>query len=144
MERTWRENEEIEREWANRVRMRKWRQIHSLHFLIFSLFPSSLSISYIKNCLILSQKAKYGTFAGNVTKKLSYAPWENNSGSGSGNSLRESFESCASLIGPKLSLNGPQVFPKYSLRKESLSIPKVFHNPQVFPVRPKVRRPWVC
>ena len=39
--------------------MRKWREIHSLHFLIFSLFPPSLSISYIKNCLILSQNVKW-------------------------------------------------------------------------------------
>ena len=38
--------------------MRKWREIHSLHFLIFSFFPPSLSISYIKNCLILSQNVK--------------------------------------------------------------------------------------
>ena len=55
----WRENEEMER---------KWREIHSLHFLIFSFFPPSLSISYIKNCLILSQNVKYGTFVANVTK----------------------------------------------------------------------------
>ena len=48
--------------------MRKWREIHSLHFLIFPLFPPSLSISYIKNCLILSQNVKYGTFVANVTK----------------------------------------------------------------------------
>ena len=47
--------------------MRKWTEIHSLHFLIFSLFPPTLSISYIKNCLILSQNVKYGTF---VTKNL--------------------------------------------------------------------------
>ena len=35
MERKWRENEEM-------------KEIHSLHFLILSLFPPSLSISYIK------------------------------------------------------------------------------------------------
>ena len=28
----------------NGERMRKWREVHSLHFLIFSLFPPSLSI----------------------------------------------------------------------------------------------------
>ena len=38
--------------------MRKWREIHSLDFLIFSLFPPFLSISYIKNCNILSQMSK--------------------------------------------------------------------------------------
>ena len=48
--------------------MRKRREIHSLHFLIFSLFPPSLSISYLKNCLILSQNVKYGIFVANVTK----------------------------------------------------------------------------
>ena len=64
MKRKWRENEEMER---------KWREIHSLHFLIFSLFPPSLSISYIKNCFILSQNVKYGTFVANVTKNLKYA-----------------------------------------------------------------------
>ena len=40
-------------------RMRKWRNIHSLYFLIIS---SLSSISCIKNCLILSQNVKYGTF----------------------------------------------------------------------------------
>ena len=49
---------------------RKGREIHSLHFLIFSLFPPSLSISYIKNCLILSQNVKYDTFVAYVTKNL--------------------------------------------------------------------------
>ena len=86
--RKWRENEE------NGERMRKWKEIHSLHFLTFSLFPPSLSISYIKNCHILSQNVKYGTFVANVTKNLTYALWGNNSGS---NSLRGSSASCASL-----------------------------------------------
>ena len=48
--------------------MRKGRGIHSLHFLIFSLFPPSLSISYIENFLILSQNIKYGTFVMNVMR----------------------------------------------------------------------------
>ena len=40
------------RKWGgNGEIMRKWREIHSLNFLIFLLFPPSLSISYIKNCL---------------------------------------------------------------------------------------------
>ena len=43
-------------------------EIHSIHFLIFSLFPPSLSISYIKNCLILSQNVRYKTFVANVKK----------------------------------------------------------------------------
>ena len=47
--------------------MRKRREIHSLHFLLFSLFPPSLSISYI---IFFSQNVKYGTFVANVTKKL--------------------------------------------------------------------------
>ena len=46
--------------------MRKWREIHTLHFLILSLFLPSLSISYIKICHILSQNIKYGTFVANV------------------------------------------------------------------------------
>ena len=49
-------------------RMRKWSEIHSLHFLIFSSFPPSLYISYIQICHILLQNAKYGTFVRNVTK----------------------------------------------------------------------------
>ena len=51
---------------------RKWREIHSLLFLILSLFPPSLSISYIKICHILSQNVKYGTFVSKVTKILTY------------------------------------------------------------------------
>ena len=49
-----------------RERIRKWREIHSLNFLIFSSFPPSLSISYMKSCLILSKNIKYGTFVANV------------------------------------------------------------------------------
>ena len=53
------ENGERMRKWrVNGERMRKWREIHSLDFLIFSLFPPFLSISYIKNCNILSQNVK--------------------------------------------------------------------------------------
>ena len=44
--------------------MRKWRE----NFLILSLYPPSLSISYIKICHILSQNVKYGIFVANVTK----------------------------------------------------------------------------
>ena len=61
MKRKWREKEEMEREWGNGKRMRKWRVIHSLHFLIFSFSPSSLYITFIKNCFILSLNVKYGT-----------------------------------------------------------------------------------
>ena len=53
---------------GNGERMRKWREIHSLHLLIISLFPPSLSISYIKICHILSQSVKYDTLVANVTK----------------------------------------------------------------------------
>ena len=101
MKRKWRENEEMERE------------MHSLHFLIISLFPPSLS--YIKNCLILSQNVKYCTFVSNVTKKLTYMLRENNSGS---NSLRESPASCAGLFICKLFVicdkgqNSNNIFPR--------------------------------
>ena len=47
MEREWENEEERGREWGNAEEMRNWRDFHSLHFLIFSLFPASLSISYI-------------------------------------------------------------------------------------------------
>ena len=43
--------------------MRKWRK----NFLILSLYPPSLSISYIKIGHILSQNVKYGIFVANVT-----------------------------------------------------------------------------
>ena len=56
--------------------MRKWREIHSLHFLIFSLFPPSLSISYIKNCLILSQNVRYVTFVAMSQKKTYHTRYE--------------------------------------------------------------------
>ena len=62
--REWRGSGERMRKWRrNRERIRKWRAIHSLYCLIFSLFPPSLSISYIKNCLILSQNVKWGTLS---------------------------------------------------------------------------------
>ena len=95
--------------------MRKWRKIHSLLFLIFSLFPPSLSISFIKNCLILSQNVKASTFVAIVTPNLWYALWENNSGS---NSLRESSASCAGLFICKLFVicdkgqNSNNIFPR--------------------------------
>ena len=57
-------------------RMRKLREIHSLYFLISSLFPPSLSISYIKICHILSRNVKYGTFVANVTKKPNIRAYE--------------------------------------------------------------------
>ena len=62
--------------------MRKWREFHSLHFLIF--FIPSLSIPFL-NGLILLQNVEYGTFIANVTKNLTYALRENSSGP---NSLR--------------------------------------------------------
>ena len=79
--RKWKENEKMKREWGNGGRMKKWRETHSLLFLIFSLFPPSLSISYIKNGHILSQinswskwmwdsSASCAGLNGNRTKKL--------------------------------------------------------------------------
>ena len=66
------------RENVERIRKREeTREIHSLPFLIFSLFSLSLSISYIKNCHILWQSVKHGTFVANVTKNLTYPLWEN-------------------------------------------------------------------
>ena len=63
--RKWRENEEMKRKRrGNGERMRKWRK----NFLILSLYPPSLSISYIKIGHILSQNVKYGIFVANVTK----------------------------------------------------------------------------
>ena len=56
MKRKRRECEEVERKWRGNEemkienRMRKWRDICSLNFPIFSLFPPSLSISYNKHC----------------------------------------------------------------------------------------------
>ena len=97
--RKWKEDEEINREWGNGEKMRKWKEIHSLYFLTFSVFPHSLSISYIKNCLILSQNVKYGTFVANITENLTYTLWENDSGP---NTLREISASCAGLIHIKL------------------------------------------
>ena len=61
--RKWRENEEMERD---------------SHF-IFPLFSPSLSISCIKNSLILTQNVKYGTFVANVLKNLWYVLWEKKS-----------------------------------------------------------------
>ena len=76
MERELRNGEKMERKWGIGERMRKCREIPSLHLLISSLFPPSLSISYIKNCIILAQNGQYGTFVVNVTKKLSYVLWK--------------------------------------------------------------------
>ena len=55
--------------------MRKWRENEEMERDLLSTFPhflfiSSLSIHFqIKNCLILSQNVKYGTFVANVIKK---------------------------------------------------------------------------
>ena len=91
-----RENgERMRKSRGNGERMRKWREIHFLHFLLFSLFPPSLSISFTKNCLTLSQNVKYGTFVANVTKNLTYyALWEIDLRS---NSQRESSAGCEGL-----------------------------------------------
>ena len=65
------------RKWrGNGEKMRTWRKIHSLNFLILSLFPPSLSISYVKICHILAQNVKYGTFVVNVAKNLTCTRYE--------------------------------------------------------------------
>ena len=93
------ENEKMKRKWRKNGEMkRKWRG-NGDRFIIYissfsPIFPPPLSFSCIKNCLILSQNVKYGTFVANVTKNLTYSLWENNSGL---NSLRGSFASCAGL-----------------------------------------------
>ena len=75
--------------------MRKWRGNEERFTLYISSFSPSLSIFYIKNCLILSQNIKYGTFVANVKRNLTYALWENNSGS---NSRQKSSASCEGLL----------------------------------------------
>ena len=129
--RKWREKEKMKRKWermrnsrGNGERIRKWREIHFLHFLIFSLFPPSLSISYIKNCHILSQNVKYGTFVANVTKNLTYALWGNNSGS---NSVRGSSASCAGLASNSLPLV-PEERKHFQVRPEE---PVITNGPSV-------------
>ena len=85
MERKWRGNgEEMEREWGNGERFTLYIFSFSLYFL--PLYP----FLYKK----LSHLVKCGTFVANVTKKLTYALWENNSGS---NLLRGSSASYAGL-----------------------------------------------
>ena len=66
MKRKWRENEEMEKKGTDNEEME--RDLLSIypHFL----FISPLSIHFqIKNCLILSQNVKYGTFVADFTKK---------------------------------------------------------------------------
>ena len=72
---------------------RKWREIHSRHFLIFTLFRPSLSISYIKNCLILLQVLNTALLS-RMSQKITYELWEKNYVS---NSLRQSSASCEGL-----------------------------------------------
>ena len=81
MEGNWRENEEMERDSLST-------------FPHFSLLSPFQSFSYIKHCHILSQNVRYCTFVANVTKNLTYALWENNSGS---YLLLGSSTSCAGL-----------------------------------------------
>ena len=69
--RKWRENEKMKRNWRENEEMERDSLSIFPHYLFF--FHSSPSISYIKNCLILSQNVKKGTFVANVTKNLSYA-----------------------------------------------------------------------
>ena len=76
MELSWRNEDEREKD----ERMRKWKEIHSQHILILSLFPPSLSIFFIKIGHILSPNVNYSTFVANVTKNLTYELWGNNSG----------------------------------------------------------------
>ena len=54
----WRENEKINRKWGENEEMERDSLSTYPHFLFIS---PSLSISHIKNCLILSQNVKYGT-----------------------------------------------------------------------------------
>ena len=88
----WGENEEMKREWGNGERFTLYISSFSLHFLILFSFPPSLSISYIKICLKMLNTALLSQMS---QTNLTYAPWENNSGS---NSLRESSASCEGLV----------------------------------------------
>ena len=118
MEREWENWEEMEREWGNGERF-------TLYISSFSLYFLPLSISYIKDCLILSQNAKYGTFIANVTNNLTYALWENNSGS---NSLRESSASCEGLSSTFFELMNLMIYGRITeeiqARRHPKSMPK--------------------
>ena len=55
--RKWRENEKMKM---------KWREIHSLHFIIFSLFPPSKIVTFgckMLNTALFSQKSQKLTYA---------------------------------------------------------------------------------
>ena len=99
-ERVWGSGEEMERKWGNEERMRKWweneeMEIYSLftfrHFLFISplySFPISKIVTFCRklfNTALLSRMSQ---------KNLTYALWENNSGS---NSLPGNSASCAGL-----------------------------------------------
>ena len=71
-------NGEKMRKWWERVR--KCGDIHSLHFFIFSLFPPSLSIFYIKNCLIFRKMLNMTLLSWMLQKHLTYVLWEKNLG----------------------------------------------------------------
>ena len=65
--RKWRENEKMKRKLRKNEEMERDLLSTFPHFL----FISPLSIHFqIKNCLILPQNVKYGTFVTNVTKNL--------------------------------------------------------------------------
>ena len=95
--RKWRENETLKRKWRESEEMeRKWRENEEIERLIYSFFLPSLFISNIKNRHILSQNVRRH-YCCECYKKLTYALWENNSGS---NSLPESSASCTGLGSP--------------------------------------------
>ena len=73
MEREWGNGERMRKWRGNGERMRKWREIDFLHFLILYPFLPSFPISYIKIRHILLQNVKFGTFVPNVRKILTHA-----------------------------------------------------------------------
>ena len=57
--------------------MRKWREFHSLHFLILSLFPPSLLISYIKiSCITFCRKMLNTALLSRMSQKSQHTRYE--------------------------------------------------------------------
>ena len=61
----------MEREWENEEEMeRKWRKIHSLHFLIFSFFPPALSVSYLSKIVSSCRKMLNTALLARMSQKI--------------------------------------------------------------------------
>ena len=128
------------------------RQTIFLHSppLIWGKFPLQIKIQVLgfeseyskldartKNSLILSQNVKYGTFVATVTKNLTYALWENNSGS---NSLRESSASCEGL--PPPSSSAAALVVKSAERQTDVSLQHRWNGEGRRRRKQEEQRPW--